>query len=428
MEPTRPPCRHFSAKGWCLYGESCRYAHVAATSPAGGSAEDAALAAKAAAEEAAEAAFLACKDRVNTLRRSGAARETLLDALEELRTLQERWHSSRPQRPRSRFATRRKLQNCERAGIFRRFLTQMYGLQNLRDGGVLDVAGGHGFLAFELENVARVPVTVVDPRPLNMVRMERKWRLGGTLLAHEELELDSAPRAGASVEVQRAHAARVAHREVYEARSAHGEAVVRPRHWRHLWEARLWEDVVEAAPGEPPSQDGLTRLGAVASELRAKASRTAWTSKGLEEAACVEEEAWDAPIDAPAEEQRGEDAAVAVELPSPEEMWRRMAGCAMIVGMHPDGATEPIVDFALASGKPFAVVPCCVYATLAPTRRDRRGQRVTQYEHFCEYLVSKAPGRIAMQTLPFEGKNVVVYSLPPCTGTAEDDLCDECSV
>lgn len=33
-----------------------------------------------------------------------------------------------------------------------------------------------------------------------------------------------------------------------------------------------------------------------------------------------------------------------------------------VVGMHPDQATDAIVDFALACSKPFAVVPCCVFA------------------------------------------------------------------
>ena len=36
--------------------------------------------------------------------------------------------------------------------------------------------------------------------------------------------------------------------------------------------------------------------------------------------------------------------------------------CSIVVGMHPDQAAEHIVDFALAMGKPFAVIPCCVYS------------------------------------------------------------------
>jgi hypothetical protein len=42
--------------------------------------------------------------------------------------------------------------------------------------------------------------------------------------------------------------------------------------------------------------------------------------------------------------------------------------CAALVGLHPDEATEHIVDLALARGKPFAVVPCCVMPHLFPPR------------------------------------------------------------
>ena len=46
--------------------------------------------------------------------------------------------------------------------------------------------------------------------------------------------------------------------------------------------------------------------------------------------------------------------------PSAEDAWRVLRDCSIVVGMHPDHPTESIVDFALATGKPFAVVPCCV--------------------------------------------------------------------
>ena len=79
--------------------------------------------------------------------------------------------------------------------------------------------------------------------------------------------------------------------------------------------------------------------------------------------------------------------------------------------MHPDGATEAIVDFALAAGIPFAVVPCCVYSRDFPRRVDESGRPIRNLERFIAYLKAKAPpGRIATQILPFEGKNVVVFS------------------
>src|SRR3546814_9958832 len=47
--------------------------------------------------------------------------------------------------------------------------------------------------------------------------------------------------------------------------------------------------------------------------------------------------------------------------------------CSLIVGMHPDQAAEPIVDFAMANNKPFAVVPCCVYSSCFPKRVNENG-------------------------------------------------------
>lgn len=56
----------------------------------------------------------------------------------------------------------------------------------------------------------------------------------------------------------------------------------------------------------------------------------------------------------------------------------RFPTASAIVGMHPDQATDAVVDAALALGCPFAVVPCCVFPALfAQTRRTPDGRRVT---------------------------------------------------
>lgn len=71
----------------------------------------------------------------------------------------------------------------------------------------------------------------------------------------------------------------------------------------------------------------------------------------------------------------------------------------LIVGMHPDEATEPIVRSAVEWGKPFAVAPCCVMPL------DGEGRT---FEEWMDYLVSLAPG-CKTATLPMEGRNVVIY-------------------
>jgi hypothetical protein len=84
-----------------------------------------------------------------------------------------------------------------------------------------------------------------------------------------------------------------------------------------------------------------------------------------------------------------------------------------LVGMHPDEATEQIVDAALKFGRPFAVLPCCVFATAFPHRAN-----VGTYRKFCDYIVSKSDD-IQVAFLPFEGRNKVIYrntSAPPQPG------------
>ena len=48
---------------------------------------------------------------------------------------------------------------------------------------------------------------------------------------------------------------------------------------------------------------------------------------------------------------------------------RKDAKIELIIGMHPDQATESIVNMAIKYQKPFAVVPCCVFSQENPHRR-----------------------------------------------------------
>ncbi|KAF9158560.1 hypothetical protein DFQ26_007474 [Actinomortierella ambigua] len=95
-----------------------------------------------------------------------------------------------------------------------------------------------------------------------------------------------------------------------------------------------------------------------------------------------------------------------------------LKGASIILGMHPDQATEPIVDMALKHGKPFAVVPCCVFAVDNPHRRLLDGRSVNTTVEFVEYLVQKTR-REAIQAetefLSFEGMNIVVFRRPGAT-------------
>ena len=81
----------------------------------------------------------------------------------------------------------------------------------------------------------------------------------------------------------------------------------------------------------------------------------------------------------------------------------------LVMGLHPDEATEPLLDTALASSINFAVIPCCVFSQLFPHRRLRNNEQPVSYEAFCDYLCEKSL-HIESEKLPFLGKNRVLYT------------------
>jgi hypothetical protein len=100
--------------------------------------------------------------------------------------------------------------------------------------------------------------------------------------------------------------------------------------------------------------------------------------------------------------------------------------CSLIAGMHPDGATEAIVDTSLRLGVPFAILPCCYSRKIfdkPPLDTNENGQNDIlgstsnfvdphqSYSIFCQYLLERAPVGMRFQTehLPFQGRNKVIY-------------------
>jgi len=83
--------------------------------------------------------------------------------------------------------------------------------------------------------------------------------------------------------------------------------------------------------------------------------------------------------------------------------------CSVVVGMHPDQATEPLVDWAIAQRKPFAVLPCCVFAKSNADRVMPSTQEpVLSYSQFVAYLALKH-GSIRRAKVGFYGRNEVLY-------------------
>ena len=207
-------------------------------------------------------------------------------------------------------------------------------------------------------------------------------------------------------------AARAVHRDWYDTLARHGNRLRPPSHLQMLWTETLWTPIASAA-GAPPSNADLAALQEVLSEHQRTARTLAWTKQGLvpsrgDECGPRSSESWSG-------HELGTDSrqpCTELEHMSARQVWERLSACSAVLGMHPDGATEAIVDFALACDKPFAVVPCCVYSSQFPKRRDANNRQVTSYSQLVKFLVDKAPDRICVAALPFEGKNLVVYSKP----------------
>ena len=88
-----------------------------------------------------------------------------------------------------------------------------------------------------------------------------------------------------------------------------------------------------------------------------------------------------------------------------------LLACDVLVGMHPDQATEPIVDAALRLNKPFAVVlhACSRGGTLFATRAGVGGGVASAVVRAVpDYLRAKDPG-IETAYLPFQGRSRVLY-------------------
>ena len=100
-------------------------------------------------------------------------------------------------------------------------------------------------------------------------------------------------------------------------------------------------------------------------------------------------------------------------IDDPGDALQVLLGASVVVGLHPDQATEPAIDHALRLRVPFAVVPCCVYSLEFPKRhlKESPAKPVTSYDDFLQYLCEKDDG-IRMETLPFEGKNTILWYDP----------------
>jgi hypothetical protein len=81
----------------------------------------------------------------------------------------------------------------------------------------------------------------------------------------------------------------------------------------------------------------------------------------------------------------------------------------LLIGMHPDQATDVIVDVAKVFNKNFVIVPCCVFPKYFTKRFLKSGEFVSDFPKFVKYLEEKI-GNSLTHFLNFEGRNRVLYT------------------
>ena len=281
------------------------------------------------------------------------------------------------------------------------WLIEHFGRDLLQSGaGVLDVAGGAGGIAFELAFRRGIPCVVIDPRPMKLNSRQRRALKNR---ANSQAVLSTAPPPCSSWWLEQQQKQQQQQQQQHAAQEE-------TSHQTPAGAAGSMQTSTEMAPPQQLDDNVQAQeCGECTDEVANNGSvhvppsyAQAWAEEGIGEASLPRQ------ICGYLDEGFADGAHA--------ELWRNIS---MVVGMHPDQATEPAVRLALAHGKPFAVVPCCVFAKSHPGRRLPSGKAVETHEEFCSYLAHLGAGQAAqpevttLSSLPFEGRNVVVHSPLP---------------
>jgi hypothetical protein len=262
----------------------------------------------------------------------------------------------------------------KRVYVFREFLLRTYGGAYLSKGSiVLDVAGGKGDLSWLLTNVDDLDSVVADPRITKHAHFEKAI----TFLRKNPKEalLRSIPR-------RSTHQPLAALLSKLEGK----DCFQPPRHVRILVDTFL-VDAVRHYLEHKNDNDWI--------EYWKDASERAMVAQPLG--------------------YREEDLLAETQITNAVQALDVILSLRLIIGFHPDQATEACMDLATVLNIPYCVCPCCVFPSEFPNRRNAQGERVRTYKEFIPYLQNKYP-RIHTDTLDFHetetARNLVLYTLP----------------
>lgn len=298
-------------------------------------------------------------------------------------------------------SSRARSRKC-RVFVFLDFLTSTYGTDYLREGVVLDVAGGKGDLSWLLRNLHQVDSVVADPRRTS----DRHWVR--------------------SVKYLRLHPEVAAQRSVPNLSSYQPLAAVlgrlpaslhRPRHLRVL----VNEDLVGAlssyiASGDFEKWSSFFRralaIGTRSHPLFGSSTQSMTLGDTNQPAGTAHSDF-----------VKNDDPNCSSSVRDAQEALSLLLNVRLVVGFHPDQAVDFCFELAAVLDVPFCVVPCCVFPREFPHRRlagdDGGAEPVRTHAQLIEYLLQKAPCRVDRLTfyedpdaLPSASRNTVLFSLP----------------
>ena len=275
----------------------------------------------------------------------------------------------------------------DRIHVLVEFLQAHFDFDSLRrqqqqHGYILDIAGGKGDLSFVLTNGYGLKSVIVDPR------WPEHDKLARTCLWYHEHPVET---------VQQGREGQ------YLARLALAPPFAIPRHLRLYFESHGLLAALQSSDS-----------GASSNEWHTYWQQAQATVARMETAAHHAKKHWDKPT-IPVQQHQGPVACA-------NEAWEIFQHASLVIGWHPDQATDACIDFALARRLPFVVCPCCVFTSLFPQRRLRsNGQPIRNFDQYVQFLSEKDP-RIRVGRLPFSSpatgdgaglaRNTVLYVLP----------------
>uniref|UniRef100_A0A7S0KY39 Uncharacterized protein n=1 Tax=Asterionellopsis glacialis TaxID=33640 RepID=A0A7S0KY39_9STRA len=272
-----------------------------------------------------------------------------------------------------------------RVFVFRDFLRKTYGDDEYlfsNDSCVLDVAGGKGDLSWLLVNVDGLDSIVADPRLTNHAHLIKSVDF---LLQHPE---EAAARAIPNRPTHQPLATLIP-----KLSKKNGSFQV-PRHLRLFVDSELVDAVRETLESNSTTKNhnnmDMTKWQVYWSRSITRGKQA--TTLGYQESGHSPSQISDSLV-----------------------AWQTIRSLRLIVGFHPDQATEACIDLAILLGIPFCVCPCCVFPTEFPDRQLTNGEGVRTHADFIKYLCQKHPS-VLTSTLNFHNtktaKNTVLYTAP----------------